>query len=271
MDELKEQNDHYKPAKKPRRSRAPHDAQAVLKVGSDYYILASSVSHRPNRTLAAGEAFAVLETGGDFVHSPLGSGGLFYRDARHLSRMEMRVAGRPAIVLNSYLSHDNAELCVNLTNPDLYRERGTVWLPRGSVHIERSWALSGGTLFGRVRLRNFSRLRVLLEIRFLLGADFADLFEVRGVKRAVRGEMLEPAINQDSIRFCYRGLDAQTRVTTITFAPAPETIDHGCALFPVRLEPEQSVEVDLRVECTWEAPSAARAHHVFDIHGALAA
>jgi hypothetical protein len=82
----------------------------VLKVGADFYILASSVAvRRPFRTLAQGESFAVFEVRGDFSESSLGSCGLFYRDARHLSRIEMCVASEPACFPSSYLSADKGQ------------------------------------------------------------------------------------------------------------------------------------------------------------------
>jgi glycogen debranching enzyme len=257
---------------KTRRTNLAREAQPVLKVGADYYILASSVAHRPTRTLAAGETFAVLEMGGDLVHSPLGSSGLFHRDTRHLSRMEMRVESKPATVLNSYLSDDNAELLVNLTNPDLFRPGGEVWLPRGSLQLERSWALSGATLFGRVRLRNFASFRIVLETTFLFGADFADLFEVRGVKRKRRGEFFDPIVEHDGARFCYRGRDGRTRTTTVSFAPAPARIDGAHAQFSIELEPEQSAVLDLRMDCSSDpADAAPMPHRILDIDAALSA
>ncbi len=249
------------------------DAQPVLKVGADYYVLASSLSaNRSTRTLAEGETFAVFDVGGDFVESPLGACGLFHLDARHLSRMEMRVASKPASFLNSYVSQDNAEFLINLANPDLYEHGDTVSLPRGSVQIERSWALFGATLFGRVRLRNFSRLRILLETKFLFGADFADLFEVRGVKRKLRGEFLDPVVEHDCTRFRYRGRDHRIRTTLISFAPAPEQIDDRGALFSISLEPGQSTLMNLRIACSSEAGSDTQPRrNIIDIDGALTA
>jgi glycogen debranching enzyme len=274
MDELRRE----RAAKRGSTGRKRHltvmpDAQPVLKVGADYYVLASSLSaNRSTMTLAEEETFAVFDVGGDFVESPLGACGLFHRDARHLSRMEMRVASKPASFLNSYLSQDNAEFLINLANPDLYEHGDTVSVPRGSVQIERSWALFGATLFGRVALRNFSRLRVLLETKFLFGADFADLFEVRGVKRKLRGEFLDPVVEHDCARFRYEGRDHRMRTTVISFAPAPERIDSRSALFSIGLEPQQSAVLNLRIGCSSEPqPAAPSRHNIIDIGGALAA
>ena len=47
-------------------------AQTVVKVGSDYYVLASSLASRREReVLANGRSFAVFETAGDIIDSPL--------------------------------------------------------------------------------------------------------------------------------------------------------------------------------------------------------
>ncbi|HEY2104668.1 MAG TPA: glycogen debranching N-terminal domain-containing protein, partial [Candidatus Binataceae bacterium] len=274
MDELRRE----RAAKRGSTGRKRHptvmlDAQPVLKVGADYYVLASSLSlNRSTMTLAEEETFAVFDAGGDFVESPLGACGLFHRDARHLSRMEMRVASKPASFLNSYLSQDNAEFLINLANPDLYEHGDTVSVPRGSVQIERSWALSGATLFGRVALRNFSRLRVVLETKFLFGADFADLFEVRGVKRKRRGEFLDPVVDHEGARFRYLGRDQRLRATAIRFATAPDRIDHRSALFSIGLEPQQSGVLNFQVACSsGPEPAAPPRRHIVDISGALAA
>ena len=96
------------------------ETRTMLKVGSDFYILASSLaSRRATRVLADGESFAVFETGGDIFESSLEVLGFFRSDTRYLSQFELRIASETPYFLNSYLSDDNAQLRVNLTNPDL--------------------------------------------------------------------------------------------------------------------------------------------------------
>jgi glycogen debranching enzyme len=165
MDEPRRASKLTRKAGKSRGSRLEDDVQSVLKVGSDYYILASSVSaNRSTRTLADGETFAVFETNGDFVESPLGSCGLFHRDARHLSRFEMRLGPRPPFFLNSRLSDDNLEFAANLTNIDLYKHGDEVEFQRGSVRVERNWTLTGSVLYGRICLHNFTLSSIRLPV-----------------------------------------------------------------------------------------------------------
>jgi hypothetical protein len=77
----------------------------MLKIGSDFYILASSLaSRRSTRVLAGGESFALLDAGGDILESPLEALGFFHRDTRYLSRFELKIAGEVPYLLNSYLS-----------------------------------------------------------------------------------------------------------------------------------------------------------------------
>ena len=114
----------------------------MLKIGSDFYILASSLaSRRSTRVLAGGESFALLDAGGDILESPLEALGFFHRDTRYLNRFELKIANEVPYLLNSYLSDDNAQLRVNLTNPDLEIRGDAIRLARNSIHIERSWVL----------------------------------------------------------------------------------------------------------------------------------
>src|SRR5437879_4906889 len=84
------------------RRPATRQARTVLKVGSDFYVLASSLaSRRVTRVLADGQNFAVFDAGGDILESPLEALGFFHRDTRYLSHCELRVAGEAPYFLNS--------------------------------------------------------------------------------------------------------------------------------------------------------------------------
>jgi hypothetical protein len=54
------------------------ESRAVVKVGSEYYILASTlVSRRTTRVLANAQSFAVFDVGGDIFDAPHESLGFF--------------------------------------------------------------------------------------------------------------------------------------------------------------------------------------------------
>ena len=175
------------------RRATAEPAQTVVKVGSDYYVLASSLaSRRASQVLANGRSFAVFETAGDIVDSPLEALGFFNSDTRHLSRFEMLIAGAAPYFLNSYLSDDRAQFRATLTNADLGKKGQPDWLPRNSIRVNRGWVLDGAALYHRLTLHNYVRTAVEIEIDFFYAVDFADVFEVRGLRRKRRGEMLSP-------------------------------------------------------------------------------
>jgi glycogen debranching enzyme len=157
------------------------ESQTVIKVGADFYIHASSLtSRRATRVLVNGESFAVFEVGGDILETPNEPLGFFHRDTRYLSRFELRIAGATPYYLNSYASRENAQLRINLSNPDLGFQEEEIELPRNSIQIERNWVIAGAALFHKLTVKNYARLRVEIPLDFVFGVDFADLFEVRG-------------------------------------------------------------------------------------------
>ena len=236
--------------------------RTLLKVGSDFYILASSLaSRRATRVLANGESFAVFETGGDILESPLEALGFFCCDTRYLSRFELRIAGETPYFLNSYLSDDNAQLRVNLTNPDLGIHGGAIHLRRDEIQIERSWVLADPAMFHRLRVRNYTRTPLQLPLEFTFAVDFADLFEVRGIKRKRRGDFFAPKVGANSVRFSYKGLDKVRRTAEITFQQKPHALSRNRASFLLDLKPDAQAELEIRITGHSEGDRSVWSNH----------
>ena len=85
-----------------------------------FYISATGTATRPRRTLKYDDMFAVLDSHGDIGASTGEADGLFYKDTRFLSRLELRVNGLQPLLLGSNLRDDNTALSVDLTNPDFF-------------------------------------------------------------------------------------------------------------------------------------------------------
>ncbi len=229
--------------------RRGHAGNGFLKVSGDFYLLASAMaSRRTARVLSCGEAFAVFEATGDLLESPLEALGFFYRDTRHLSRFDMVVAGEVPHLLNSYISADNAEFRANLANPDLRTRKDLVLLRRDSIQIARNWTLCHSALFQGITLRNYAPSPVGIELDFLFGADFADMFEVRGVARSKRGRLAAPAVGANHVEFRYDGLDGIKRSTRVSFSRRPRAISPSSAVFALNLERGASLEMEVRIE-----------------------
>ena len=232
------------------------ESQTVIKIGSDFYVRASSLtSRRATRVLANGESFAVFEVGGDILETPDEPLGFFHLDTRHLSRFELKIAGEPPYLLNSYVSSENAQLRINLSNPDLGVNGETIELPRNSIQIERNWVIVDGAIYHHVIVRNFCHLQVEIPLDFLFAVDFADLFEVRGVKRKRHGEHANPAVTGQGVKYSYLGLDRVRRFTEVEFHTRPTALEAGRASFLFSLKPEEQRDLEVRIFGGYEGPS----------------
>ncbi len=195
-----------------------------------------SLQERRFRTIKSGDTFGVFDHGGDILSEVGGIDGLYHRDTRHLSRFDLALGGARPLLLSSALGTDNVMLTSDLSNAaacDL--ASGTV--DQGVVHVQRSIFLGESSCHVRLAVRNFGfvRHRIRLELRY--EADFADLFEVRGMQRERRGETLPAALAGDGVTLSYRGLDRLVRTTCISFEPAPRMLTANTALFDLELEP----------------------------------
>src|SRR6476620_4310110 len=88
-----------------------------------FYIPATGPATRPRRTLKHDDTFAVVDSHGDIGASTGGPDGIFHRDTRFLSRLELLLSGMQPLLLGSNLRDDNAVLTIDLTNPDIYFEK----------------------------------------------------------------------------------------------------------------------------------------------------
>ena len=231
----------------------------MLRVGSDFYVLASALaSRRASRVLANGQSFAVFDIGGDILDSPLQALGFFHRDTRYLSRFELTIHGSTPYFLNSYLSDDRAQLRANLTNPDLEAHGRAIKLPRDLIQIERSWVLADATLVHRLRVRNYAETALEIPLEFFFAADFADIFEVRGIKRLRHGRNLRPEVHQGRVRFSHAGLDGVSRFTELTFNTKPHVLSGKRAAFLLNLARDETARLEVRIAGGSEPRSAHR-------------
>src|SRR6266704_3789697 len=101
-----------------------------------FYIPATGPATRPRCTLKHDDTFVVLDTHGDIGASAGGTDGIFHRDTRFLSRLELLLNGMQPLLLGSNLRNDNAVLTVDLTNPDIYFDNRLA-LAKDTLHLHR--------------------------------------------------------------------------------------------------------------------------------------
>jgi glycogen debranching enzyme len=84
-------------------------------------------------------------------------------------------------------------------------------------------------------------------------SDFADIFEVRGIKRAHRGRRLPELVETNSVVLGYEGLDGVIRRTRIECDPAPQQCSASELVLAARLQPQESTACFLMVTCEVDA------------------
>ncbi len=231
--------------------------EELIKVEDRYYILASSpLADDRTRVLKNAESFGVFDRFGDIHTVGLGEQGLYHMGTRHLSRSALRLAGVRPLLLSSTIKEDNALFTVDLTNPDV-SEDGLVRVARGTLHLFRTKFLWKGACYEAIRIRNFGLRPLDAQFTLRFDADFADIFEVRGLERARRGRRLEDRVEDGAIVLSYEGLDGVMRRTRIFSSPAASEIWSSGMQFRTHLDAQQEAEFFITVACeTEECPAS---------------
>ncbi len=239
---------------------SPKTAAQTLAVAApaedSFYISATPSASRPRRSLKHNDTFIVLDSHGDVGASPGGTDGLFFRDTRFLSRLQLLVNEAPPLLLGSNLRDDNATLAVDLTNPDVISDQHVV-LEKDTVHILRTIFLWQDTFYQRLGARNYGNRTIDVRLSILFANDFADLFEVRGTHRERRGTAAAQLRGNDQVLLNYHGLDGKLRRTTLTFDPPPDRLATNGAIYDLRLGPGESRLIFLAAGCNETEPRPA--------------
>lgn len=212
---------------------------------SDYHILAtSSRADDRTRVVKHGESFGVFDTAGTIRRAGVGELGIYHEGTRFLSTFELALARRRPMLLGSTVRNDGV-LVIDLTNPDMLDFPGGA-LDRDLIHIGVTMCLWDGAWYARFHVHNFARRSIDLDFAMTFGADFFDVFEVRGMRREHRGTMQAPAVERDVATLSYRGLDDHVRLTRIEFLPAPVRLTATRAEFSLHLAAGDGTDVDVR-------------------------
>lgn len=209
------------------------------------FTITATQPSRPPRALKYGDTFVVLDSRGNIGGA---SGGLFHRDTRHLSRLELRVNDGPPLLLGSNVRDDNSAFFVDLTNPDLMDGQHIV-MEKDRVHILRTIFLWRDTAYQRLGVRNYGDEAIDLRLAIHFENDFADLFEVRGARRNRRGTASATLHGDDRVILSYNGLDGQVRRTALNFDPPPDQLTTSSAAYELHLKPGEMRPLFIAVSC----------------------
>ena len=167
--------------------------------GDRFHIAATAeVMETQPRVLKCGATFGVFNLRGDIMSRERSAEGVFFDDTRFLSDFRLTVAGGFPMLLGSTVVTKTATLTVDLTNPDIFRG-GVLALQRELLHVQRVKTLGDGRCEEHLRFRFYGEKPIVLPMEIAFGADFRDIFEVRGTHREKRGRLRPICRGKDSV------------------------------------------------------------------------
>jgi glycogen debranching enzyme len=166
--------------------------------------------------LKEGNVFFLTQENGDIPGNT--ALGLYYSDMRYLSRLTFHFNGDTPRLLN-FSGYRNFMGTLQFANDVFTLEDGTPVLPE-TISIRRSRFISEG-LHERIGCANYNRFDVPVTISVTFGADYRDIFDVRGFPRDKWGDLLPPLWEDNVLSLRYMGLDGLARSTIISFDPTP--------------------------------------------------
>src|SRR6185295_7180508 len=155
----------------------------------------------PHLVLSNGAAFAVMSPSGDIRREDNPESGLFYDDTRYLSRSTLEIEGAGFRELSSEVTREYvSQIDLSLSGEAFGGELDD---PKLTFHLRRR-QLIDRDMVERIELTNYNSGPIEFTLVFRHDADFKDLFEVRGWKRAVSGTR-HPArvVDQATYEFHY--------------------------------------------------------------------
>ncbi|MCU0523270.1 MAG: amylo-alpha-1,6-glucosidase [Elainella sp. Prado103] len=226
---------------------------------------AATTRFQPTLTLKDDDLFLITDTLGN-INGCVGedsntSLGLFCRDTRFLSLLALQIEKRTPVLLSSTAQKGFA-LSVLCANP--YIEN---CLPAEVIGIQRELVLNGG-LFEELTITNYSREPVAFELRLTFGADFADLFQIRGFTRENQGQLMqqikslpdgelaaspesatEPLLDNGELSLAYQALDGVLVESRLQFSyHQPDRFEGFTAIWQLALASHETQQLGYRLQ-----------------------
>ncbi len=208
------------------------------------------------QVLKHGNVYLLTDQFGD-IHPDSRGLGLYRTDTRLLSCSVLHVGGERPVLLQGSMG-GNYRGSIQLTNPSADRNPDMKVHPLDdlvgrTIGISRDRLIGNGALEERLRIVNHASRQVTIPVEIDMGADDADIFEVRGYPRATRGTLLPVAVTPDRITFRYDGLDGVRRSTFVAFSEGAAEIGEVAAM------PADPLDTGATVRLRWNMVLEPRA------------
>lgn len=151
--------------------------------------------------------FLVSDATGDVSCGTEGYG-LYFRDTRYLSRLELKFNGEKPQTLSYHADHNvavtfrlSSHHWVQLQTSDTAQAEESI--VSHAIGVARERYVRRG-LVERIEFTNYHPTPLRVAVALRVGADFADMFHVRGMPRAVQGHSVKASVEDDGATVVFR-------------------------------------------------------------------
>ncbi|UOY91781.1 amylo-alpha-1,6-glucosidase [Ectobacillus sp. JY-23] len=186
------------------------------------------------RVIKENDLFLLTDTSGNIPEGHSYGLGLYKKDTRFLSKLDIKINGEKPILLSSDAT-ENYMSKILLTNPHMERD-GELILWRESVELERQRFIYDEILYETIKVKNYYPKPVSFSITVEMDVDFADMFIVRGFQTGKVGERQGQTQEGNTLTYHYKGYDGIERGTKVQWnRPAEEIQLEGIVQFQYTL------------------------------------
>jgi glycogen debranching enzyme len=207
----------------------------------------------PRLVLKGGPHFLVLDPDGMIAAGPGSPYGLFEDDTRFLSQWEVLLNDKHIHPLTAFTRE-------GYTGSFLYGNPASDQLPAQSILLKRELVLQDG-FCERLTVQSYVDQPLKFKLSLLFGADFLDMFEVRGQKRLKHGVSVY-AQSGGKYTTTYTGVDNSVVTSTVTYPDNVATFEKPGERklnFEINLAPRGKQTIELNVGNTLATASLTKA------------
>lgn len=199
------------------------------------------------RVIKENDLFLLTDDKGNIPENHPYGLGLYTKDTRFLSKLDVRINGEEPILLSSDAG-ENYMSTILLTNPHMEKD-GELILWRESIEIERTRFIYDELLYETIKVKNYFPKHVQFELSVHMDVDFSDMFIVRGFQYGEIGNRTGQRIDGNSIAFQYAGADNVNRSTVVTWDKEAKSVsENGDVTFGFELEHAEEKAVTLIIQ-----------------------
>jgi glycogen debranching enzyme len=222
--------------------------------GDTSVLVTSAMAAVKSLTVKHANTFAVFDQKGEIpMPATGGDQGVYHHGTRFLSGYEFFIEHAKPLLLSSDITRDNHLITVDMTNPDVI-SGGNLRIRRGEIHVFRSKFLWKAGCYEKYRLKNYAREPLEFQAMIRFSADFADIFEVRGMHRTRKGRFEQGRQAAQWVEMGYEGLDKIQRLTRLDFSMPPDSLSDRQATFDFKLDVGEEINFEVIVSCLMGAP-----------------